>query len=281
MLLAANANREAVEVTWDLTSLGQDVRVSDFFTGTDYSIDGGILHDHFAGFGTRVYAIAGGIRKAGEKAVIRVGLAGPAVKAATTVDEGIPEPTGKNRMLNSSFEEAALPGWPDSWWFGAPAPNRMAGDPDGPGQDFSKAFHGKCSLRIVRQPGTDGGRADAVYRHRFATTGLRGGVPVQAGEPYVFSAYLRAEKEGTRAELIACNYAYNSWRYEEGVRQSFPLTSDWQRCEVVVTYPEKGWSQGHRPDLGMVIRHGGGASDSIWIDAVQFEKGTFATPYEP
>lgn len=280
LLLAANSSSESLEAAWDLRTLGPELRVSDFFTRKTRPVDSGILRDHFPGYGTRVYLIAGASRRAGEKVVIRAALAGPAVKAATRSDDEIPEPEGKNMILNSSFEEAALPGWPDSWWFGEPTPHRMAGDPHGPGQDCTVAFHGSCSLRIVNPGGGSAGRAKAVYRHRFASTGLRGGIPVQPGKPYVFSAYMRAE-EGTRVELNLCNYAYNSWRYHEGVQDQFMLTGDWKRYEAVVMYPEKGWSQGHRPDLGVVIRHRGGTSDSIWVDAVQLEEGETATPYEP
>jgi hypothetical protein len=239
-----------------------------------------VLRDRLAGYATRVVLLEGGSRRPGDAAEVGLALSGPAVDAAAAPDPDPPQTrAGRNMLFNSGFEQAALPGWPDSWWFGHPAPNRMCGDPGGPGQDAA-AWHGDWSLRIVNPLDRPSGFATATYRHAFASTGLRGGIPVERGRPYTFSAYLRAEKDGTPAEIVVCNYVMNSLRYEEGVTRRLALTPEWMRYEVTVTHPPAAWAKGHRPEFGIVLRNLG-ADTSIWIDAAQFEPGDRATAYAP
>jgi hypothetical protein len=285
LLLAANSSRKDVEATWNLEALGEGLRVSRLFSRERCRPERGVLRDRLKGYATRAYLLEGGSRRPGETAVIRLDLAGPALADAEEVarpdpKEG-PEPAGKNRIVNSSFEAAALPGWPDSWWFGYPAPDRMCGDPGGPGRDASAAWHGRVSLRLVNPGGPGSGNTAAVYRHRFKGTGLRGGVPVARGRPYTLSAYMRAERAGTPVEMVLCNYAYNSRRPDEGTRRTFRLTTAWKRYAVTATYPSEGWHEGHRPELAVLIRHGRAEGRSVWIDAVQLEQSGRATAYEP
>ncbi|MFO8014561.1 MAG: hypothetical protein R6X20_14780 [Phycisphaerae bacterium] len=285
LLVAANSSRKPVEATWNLKALGEGLRVSHLFSGECCRVEAGVLRDRFDAYGTRVYRLEGGSRGAGEKAVIRLDLAGPAVADARQVakpdPKTAPAPRGKNLIINSSFEAAALPGWPDSWWFGYPTPDRMCGDPDGPGQDDAEPWHGRVSLRLVNPGGPGSGNTAAVYRHRFKGTGRRGGVPVAKGRPYTLSASMRAEADGTPVEMVLCNYNFNSRRMDEGSRRTVRLTTGWKRYEVTTTFPETGWREGHRPELAVLLRHGRAEGRSVWIDAVQLEQAPRATPYEP
>jgi hypothetical protein len=283
--VAANSSRKPVEATWNLKALGAGLRVSHLFGGERCRVEEGVLRDRFGGYGTRVYVIQGGSHKRGEAAVIGLDLAGPAVQDAKEVagpdPKTAPEPSGKNLIINSSFEAAALPGWPDSWWFGYPTPDRMCGDPDGPGQDDAGPWHGKVALRLVNPGGPGSGNTAAVYRHVFKGTGRRGGVPVVKGRPYTLSAYMRADEAGTPVEMVLCNYNFNSRRMDEGTRRTVRLTTGWKRYEVTTTFPETGWCEGHRPELAVLIRHGRAEGQSVWIDAVQLEQSARATACEP
>jgi len=92
---------------------------------------------------------------------------------------------------------------------------------------------------------------------------------------------MRAEKPGMVGQLTVCNYAYNGMRTNQGVVKEFPLTTEWKRYEVVFEYPKRGvWGEGHRPDAAIAVGNRSGAG-AIWVDAVQFEKGSKATAYEP
>ena len=189
------------------------------------------------------------------------------------------EPRRKNLIQNSSFEEAALPGWPDGWRIGAVKPGRLIGDPGGPGQDRSCAVHGKCSLRIANPLDQPNGFARASYVHAFALRGAsRGGIPVEVGKSYVFSVYLRAEKKGTAARLHMQNFVWSSPVDNEGVSQRFLLGSDWQRYQVSCAIPHEGWTRGLRPEVTLYIISQA-VNSAIWADAVQLEEGSQATPY--
>ena len=126
-----------------------------------------------------------------------------------------------------------------------------------------------------------GGRqGKAWYLHTFPNSYLRGGIPVEKGQPYVFSAYLRTDKPGTKAEVTVCNFAFNYRNQAQGSVKTFELTPEWKRYEVPFEYPQEGWNEGHRPDAAIMLTVLGGHS-SVWVDAIQFEKGDKATTYEP
>ena len=191
-----------------------------------------------------------------------------------------PEPRPKNVLVNSSFEQAAMPGWPDSWLVGMVTPGQLVGDPGGPGQDDTTAVHGRYSLRIENPlPGLSG-QARTFYRHIFGSAGLRGGIPVEKGETYVLSLYLKAEKPDTPVTVHLTNFAWNSWCFDEGQRERINIGTEWTRHQLVCTYPEKGWRAGIRPEMGIVVNNNG-KDCAVWLDAVQFEQGAQATEYEP
>jgi hypothetical protein len=279
LLIAGNSNVESVSAHWDLSALG-NVAVSDFFGKKTYAVDGSQFTDEFAGYGLRVYRIQAARRKPDVPLTASVELEGPALaNAAGQAYIEVEQPSGKNAIINSSFEEAALSGWPDSWWIAYPMPDRMAGDEGEFGMDDSYAYDGKYSMKMVNPYAGPSPMPTLTYRHYFPNLYLRGGIPVKKGKKYVFSAYIRAEKAGSPVSITICNYAYNGMRHNEGVTKQFPLTTEWKRYEVVVIYPEQGWHQGHRPELAIQLNYRGPGNTAMWIDAVQFEEGDTPTEY--
>jgi len=184
-----------------------------------------------------------------------------------------------NILLNSSFEEAGLPGWPDGWFLDFAEPGHMIGDPRGCGQDSATAFHGAFSLRLVNPKETPSSLVRGRYVHEFASVSRRGGIPVEAGKPYVFSAYMRADKADTPAQVSLMNFVSNSPRGSENAKAVFELSTDWQRYELPVVFPAEGWRIVDRPWLTLWIRNAG-TRCTLWVDAIQFEAGEAATPYE-
>ncbi|MBM4081683.1 MAG: hypothetical protein FJ278_18410, partial [Planctomycetes bacterium] len=434
LLIAGNSSFYPVDAKWNLSALGDGLRVADFFSQKAVPLNNGVLSDRFDGYGTRVYVIQGGSRERGEKTVLRLALSGEAVerlkeqkrpaepprlnllaspsfeeegkawtiqgKGMTFAAEGrngsrclkvsrtnprevvnitaepvtlkpntryrfggwvksrltegqqsgacylndlgetprvsagipfppthgewrmvsreIPTPDGppvkakfwyqvafgiagdiwiddvfveevppvpveakpKNVIINSSFEAAAVPGWPDSWFFGTTKPGQMIGDPGGPGQDAAHAYHGKHSLKIANPFDHSSGFANARYVHKFTSGGLRGGIAVEVGKTYTFSVYLRAEQAGTKADLLLCNFAHNAPVSNEGTRQTFSLTTDWKRYQVSCMIPKDGWTRGIRPEVAVLI-YNKGVKTAIWADAAQLEEGEQATAYMP
>jgi hypothetical protein len=213
---------------------------------------------------------------------VAYGIAGTIHVDDVFVEEVPPAPKelrGKNLIENSSFEEAALPGWPDAWRIGAVKPGRLIGDPGGPGQDASCPYHGKYALRIANPLEQQSGYARAQYIHTFFGRGAsRGGIPVEPGKTYVFSVYLRAEKERTPAVLGVHNFVWNSPMDKESASKRFRLSTDWQRYEVACPVPREGWTRSLRPEVTLFITSQA-VNSSIWADAAQLEEGQQATPY--
>jgi len=103
---------------------------------------------------------------------------------------------------------------------------------------------------------------------------------VEKGKSYVFSAWMKASREGAPARIILCNMLQNQPRLSEGVTLPVKLATEWKRYEVALTVPEQGWRILDGPWLNIWIQNDG-ADCNVWVDAIQLEAGEKATEYEP
>ncbi len=178
-----------------------------------------------------------------------------------------------NAIPNSSFEcgtagwgslTSGLGGWEGNLF-------RLEGE-----CDAKHAKHGRQSLRIaldaatapvcwfdyyqpVRQP---------VQRVLAAN---RGWLTVKPGEPLTLSAYLRAEADGTVAQLAVCEAP------ERLQQRQVRVGTDWKRHEFTFTPSEPFLFVAVGLDLAATKRDRG----VLWVDAVQLERGAKATGYQP
>jgi len=167
-----------------------------------------------------------------------------------------------NLLFNSSFERAALPRWPDSWRGGA-----LGNLPfSSAGQDFDHAWHGEASFRIPCRTSWD--------RHIYYRRPPRGWQPVDWNKSYTLSVYAKADRPGIELTMLVGCY-YQTGEFEKTVE----LTQDWKRYVLPVEIPTgesfNVWSH-VRIHLVPEAREEG----TIWVDAVQFERGTEASEYE-
>ena len=169
----------------------------------------------------------------------------------------------KNILRNSSFEQATLPLFPDYWTCSA-LTSREFGKV---GQDFTQAYHGKCSFRIWAPEKNLWGN-DLIYK-----TPPMGWQSVEWKKPYVFSVYAKGERDGQKMSLYVADW-YRSGEFNK----EFALTTHWKRYVLPVEIPVgKTINNWARVDINMRYRDEG----TIWVDGAQFEKGTGATPYAP
>ncbi|MDD2709927.1 MAG: sugar-binding protein [Verrucomicrobiae bacterium] len=121
--------------------------------------------------------------------------------------------------------------------------------------DDREAFHGKRSLKIFRSD--DGAAAVNIISQLL---------PVETGQTYTLSFYARGD-ESTTIKTSAGN--------------AFFLSNAWRRC--VVPLPNIGpwkirpWSEGVRDFYSIELSQTG--KGSVWLDAVQLEKGAL-TDYQ-
>lgn len=179
----------------------------------------------------------------------------------------------KNFIPNSSFEcgtanwgsfTYGLKGWAGNLY-------RLEGQ-----WDDQAASHGRHSLKISITPKTTPvfyfDYYDPVRQPvRRILAANQGWFPVKPGEPLTLSAFLRADRDAVPAQLAFIEAPENA--HQKEVR----VGTQWQRYEFTFKPIERFLFIALGPDLGDSKLE----SATLWVDAVQLERGEHATPYEP
>ena len=179
----------------------------------------------------------------------------------------------KNFVPNSSFEcgtanwgsfTYGLKGWAGNLY-------RLEGQ-----ADDTTAQHGRHSLRISLAPETlpvfyfD--YYDPVRQPvRRVLAANQGWFRVQPGEKLTLSAWLKADADGVAAQMVA-NEAPNHL-----LRKQVTVGREWQRYEFTFTPTQPFPFIALGPDLEASNRE----AATLWLDAIQLERGDHATAYEP
>jgi hypothetical protein len=179
----------------------------------------------------------------------------------------------KNFVPNSSFECGTANWGSITYGLSSWAGNlyRLEGELDG-----AVARHGGHSLRIALTPKT----LPVFYFDYYqpvrqpvqrVLAANQGWFRVKPGEELTLSAFLRADAEGVAGQLAA-NEAPSHLR-----RKRVTVGKEWQRHEFTFTPSQ--------PFLfiavGLDLEASGREAATLWLDAVQLERGDHATPYEP
>jgi len=179
----------------------------------------------------------------------------------------------KNFVPNSSFEcgtanwgsfTYGLSGWAGNLY-------RLEGESDG-----AVAQHGRHSLRIALTPKTLPMFFFDYYEPvqqpvRRVLAANQGWFRVNPGEKLTLSAFLRADAEGVAAQLAA-NEAPSHL-----LRKQVTVGKEWQRHEFTFTPTQPFLFIAIGLDLEASRRD----AATLWLDAVQLERGDHATAYEP
>ncbi len=289
VLLCANTVDYPVTATFTLSLLGETGAVQHVFSETTLPVSARAFTDRIEGFGTRAYRIRvqpaeggkqhghpqsemeprTGVRHrsddptgrddGGSKISITVALQPhpELARREPTADADLNRTGKKNKLPNSSFEHAFIPGWPDYY--------RTAGNPILPderigaihekwGVDTNRPYHGTQCLRME------------VGAPTYIEYQIDPALTPQATD-FVFSSWMRANRDGVQAALHVSGVA---------VSTNVTLTTEWQRYALPVRFPA------HTSYL--VLRWSDPktcADGRIWIDAAQLETGKQATEYEP
>lgn len=179
----------------------------------------------------------------------------------------------RNFVPNSSFE-CGREGWGSMTYGSSPGggdPYRLEGELDG-----TTAHHGKHSLRIGLSPETlpvfwlD--HYDPIRKPvRCVLTANRGWFRVTPGVELTLSAFLRADRDGVVAQMLV-NQASGAT-----LRREVRVVPEWQRYTFTFTPGEPFFFLAIGPDLDASMRE----SATLWLDAIQMERGGQATAYEP
>ena len=138
------------------------------------------------------------------------------------------------------------------------------------------AEHGKHSLKIALSPETMPvfyfDYYDPVRQPvRRVLVANQGWFHVRPGEPLTLSAFLRADAEGVAAQLAAIEAPNRMQRKQVTVGQK------WQRYEFTFRPAEAFIFVA----AGLDLEASGRDAATLWLDAIQLERGEQATAYEP
>ncbi len=275
VLLAANTRPYPVKTTFTITGLAGEV--TRLFGAERYPVHGGAFAEALAPFATRAYLLDA--RELPEPAAVRVemqadpGQAEPRFAALAEPDSGR---LGKRNLArNPSFEEATLPDWPDYYiylhdQFGRTDIGLLGAGTGMFAVDTNQAWHGSASFRLQAQTGT-------WQRWLSWWSGFSFSLAPRVEQParFVFSAYLKADRDGVVARLTGFNDDITTLDAPEAREMpEFKLTTDWQRyTHTGVITPSI--SPYHL--FGVRVLGEG----KVWVDALQVEPGAEPTDFEP
>ena len=167
-----------------------------------------------------------------------------------------------NLLRNASFEKEMLPGWPAEWTpsYSIKEPG-FIGAPHSPwGTDNEHAFHGKRSLRMVKRDDSKDGVA--VFQPFYSETR-------KPGETFVLSLYLRAAAPDTRVHFRT-NSMTSYYR--------FKVSTEWKRYVIPITSEIPSFK---KHIVTQYLYFFLSSKGTLWVDAMQFEKGAEATEFKP
>ncbi len=180
--------------------------------------------------------------------------------------------TAVNLLPNSSFEcgmsgwgsIADLPGWGGNL-------NLPVGTVD----TTTGKFH-RSSFKIALRPKT----IPVFYFDYFPLYRVpvkapllanRGWITVEPGADYTLSAYMKADSKGS-VGVLSIRQAFR-----RSLRQEVELTTKWQRH----TFSFQPQAEQVFAALGLDLEASKQDAGTVWIDGVQLERGSDATPYRP
>lgn len=142
--------------------------------------------------------------------------------------------------------------------------------------DDAVAEHGKHSLKIALGPKTSPVFYFDYYEParqpvRRVLVANQGWFRVRAGEPLTLSVYLRADADGIKAQLAAIEAPIRMQRKQIAVGKT------WQRHEF--TFKPSG--EFLFVAAGLDLEASNRDAATLWLDAIQLERGKRATAYEP
>jgi hypothetical protein len=200
---------------------------------------------------------------------VRLEPSNPVVRRFTEV---VPSTTAVNLLPNSSFEcgtsgwgsIADLPGWGGNL-------NLLVGEVD----TTTARFH-RSSLKIALTPES----LPVFYFDYFPLYRVpvkapllanRGWIEVEPDVDYTLSAYMKADTEGL-VGVLSVRRAFRG-----SLRREVQLTTEWRRY----TFTFRPRARQIFIALGLDLEASKGEAGTVWIDGVQLEKGSKATPYRP
>ncbi len=268
VLLCANGKNYPVDVTFESKTFGdiKEVRLL-FDKSAGFRVRNGRFSDKLQPYGVRAYVSNIPMKRTDADNPVMITVATKAYPEKAEMEHpGLPRtgmPGKKNILPNPSFEETSIPDLPDYYIpAGRPLnePPRI-GSPESPfgiANDPDYAFHGQKYLRVRAVP--------------LGATQVRFYIGPQEQHPceYVLSVYMRSDDDNVYGGLYAAPQWLPGWTGDTRVK----LTGEWQRLSL------RGIIPSGLPEYNWFMFHVSGNGEA-YVDAVQLERGSQPTEFEP
>ncbi len=257
ILMAANSRYYPVKTTIKISGLKTDVKR--IFKNNTYPVKNETWTDNFEDFGVRAYHLD--LPEINQPYSIEVTAIPPnKIPPPERAFPGGWRRGHKNEFANPSFEEECFRGWPEYYFmspFGKRRKGPFIGEPGAVwGIDYNEAKFGKKSMRIKTPFTTNGGKGRVYWRCN----------PVNRNaENYVFSAWMKASNDNAKVQMRVSNLKI----------KYVTVDKKWKRYSIKFKLPDATKARKHNFYMIMLRTDG-----DLWVDGVQLEKGTKATPFE-
>jgi len=266
VLLAANSTARQVKTSFTLSCLPDSGEIKRLFAPDNYKIINKTFEDSLEPYGVRAYRIVPKDElPAPVKIIVKSEPDGrfpaPAARSATVDYSG--RKGKKNVLPNPSFEEATLPGWPD---YTRLFYKTIVGDHLKLVE--TQPYDGKVCVELTNRPDDPSGRlTERVGFHTYCAP------QNPKSENYTLSVYMKGSKDGQ--EVYFGSYDWKTWDGNKWIETWKPvkISREWKRYAITGPVPANAdnylW-------VGVQIYEYG----TVWLDAMQVEKGVKPTEFE-
>jgi hypothetical protein len=174
----------------------------------------------------------------------------------------------RNLAPNAGLENGAAGQMPTNWsWHIRPNDSATATISD------REAHSGKQSLRLGGASATD-----AQGRTQW-TAVMSDDIPIKAGQPYQLTVWMKADKDGTQAQLLVQSYKANVHYW--GKATSVTLSTQWKQYKLTFTTPAAG-SPDFIPTMkSLYVRFDlQQAEGALWLDDVSLNEAQAMTEWQ-
>ncbi len=255
ILLAANTKKCPVKVKFTVSCILNNSYVERLFGKKRIKVNKNTFSDTFDPYGTRAYRIKTSISGKINLNVFMKPLSDKEIKESPEISRR-GRKGRKNIIPNPSFESTSLQGWPCYYWPRIGLVNwPLTGQKNSTwSTDANNPYHGKKCLRFTKGNG---------FRIFCAPE-------LTKVEPYTVSLYMKADRDGAKVSILLNGNITGS----KG--KIVKLTKNWKRYSFTADIPAR--LNKYFTIIVQQLRNDPDAT--IWVDALQFEKGTVATEFQ-